>query len=167
MALAHLGIGVFILGATITSSYTIETDRAATPGDRWEVLGYEFVFRGIRSLDGVNYRATEGEFEVRRDGSLVTVLTPQKRTYRVQQNPMTEAAIDAGWSRHLFVALGDSLGTGAWSLRVQVKPLIRFIWFGPLVMVFGGLLAATDPRYRRKKVTHQVPIGAAASPESV
>ena len=156
MTLAHLGVGVFILGATITSSYTIETDRSARPGDRWELFGYEFVFRNVRNFDGVNYRATEGEFEIRRNGSLVTVMTPQKRTYLVQQNPMTEAAIDSGWTRHLFIALGDPLGDGAWSLRIQYKPLIRFVWLGPLIMAFGGLLAASDPRYRSRRVTSRV-----------
>ena len=167
MTLAHLGVGMFILGVTITSTYTIETDRGARPGDRWEVQGYEFVFRGVRNFDGVNYRATEGEFEVRRGGSLVTVMTPEKRTYLVQQNPMTEAAIDAGWTRHLFVALGEPLGDGAWSLRVQIKPLIRFIWLGPLIMAFGGLLAATDPRYRRQTVTTRVKPRAASAAEPI
>jgi cytochrome c-type biogenesis protein CcmF len=167
MTLAHLGVGLFILGATFTSSYTIETDRSARPGDRWEVLGYEFVFRNIRDFNGVNYRATEGEFEVRRNGSLVTVLTPQKRTYLVQQSPMTEAAIDAGWTRHLFVALGEPLGDGAWSLRVQVKPFIRFIWLGPLIMALGGLLAVSDPRYRPQTATKRAKPSGAAAPETV
>ena len=167
MTLAHLGVGVFILGATVTSSYNIETDRSARPGDRWEVAGYEFVFRGLRQFDGVNYSADEGEFEVRRNGSLVTVMTPQKRTYRVQQSPMTEAAIDAGWTRDLFVALGEPLGDGAWSVRTQVKPLLRFIWLGALIMAFGGLLAATDPRYRRQKAAREARAGEAAAVESV
>ncbi len=163
MTLAHFGIGIFILGATITSSYNVETDRAARPGDRWEVAGYEFVFRGVRNFDGVNYSGVEGEFEVRRNGSLLTVMTPEKRTYRVQQSPMTEAAIDGSWRRDLFVALGDPLGDGSWSVRIQYKPLIRFIWYGALIMAFGGLLAATDPRYRRQAATRRVAIDAAAA----
>ncbi len=167
MTLAHLGVGVFILGATVTSSYNIETDRSARPGDRWEVAGYEFVFRGLREFDGVNYRVDEGEFEVRRNGRLVTVMTPQKRYYRVQQSPMTEAAIDAGWTRDLFVALGEPLGDGAWSVRTQVKPLLRFIWLGALIMAFGGLLAATDPRYRRQKAAREARAGEPAAVESV
>jgi cytochrome c-type biogenesis protein CcmF len=167
MTFAHLGVGVFILGATITSSYTVETDRSAREGDRWELFGYEFVFRDVRNFDGVNYRATEGEFEVRRNGRLVTVMTPQKRTYLVQQNPMTEAAIDSGWTRHLFIALGDPLGDGAWSLRIQYKPLIRFIWLGPLIMAFGGLLAASDLRYRRQRVTGRAKSSTATAAETV
>ena len=148
MILAHLGVGVFILGVTVTSSYSIETDAAAVPGDRREVGGYEFIFRGTRDVRGPNYEAVEGEFEVRRDGRLVSVLTPQKRIYRVQQSPMTETAIDAGWRRDLLVALGDPLGEGAWSLRIQYRPLIRFIWLGALIMAAGGLVALSDPRYR-------------------
>jgi len=155
MSFAHLGVGVFILGATVTSSYNVETDSSASPGDRWEVDGYELVFRDIRRIQGPNFEATEGEFEVRRDGRLVTILTPQKRVYRVQTSPMTEAAIDVGWGRDLFVALGDPLGDGAWSLRVQVKPLIRFIWLGALIMAFGGLLAISDPRYRTKRARQE------------
>ena len=159
MFLAHLGVGVFILGATVTSTYSVETDSSASPGDRWEVDGYEIVFRDIRRVQGPNYEATEGEFEVRRDGRLVTILTPQKRVYRVQTSPMTEAAIDVGWARDLFVALGDPLGGGVWSLRVQIKPLIRFIWLGTLIMAFGGLLAITDPRYRTQRAREDARLG--------
>ena len=155
MYLAHLGVGVFILGATVTSSYTIETDSSAVLGDRWQVGEYELVFRDLRRIEGVNYEATEGEFEVWRDNQLMTILRPQKRIYRVQTSPMTEAAIDVGWGRDLFVALGEPLGAGAWSLRVQIKPLIRFIWLGALIMAFGGLLAVMDPRYRVQRTREQ------------
>ncbi len=94
-------------------------------------------------------------------------MTPEKRIYRVQRSPMTEAAIDAGWSRDLFVALGEPLGDGAWSVRVQFKPLLRFVWLGALIMAFGGLLAATDPRYRRQRAAREARIEAAAAPESI
>ncbi len=157
MILAHMGVGVFVLGVTVTSSFSIETDDAAMPGDRREVGGYEFVFRGLRDVQGPNYEAVEGEFEVRRDGALVSVLLPQKRIYRVQQNPMTETAIDAGWRRDLLVALGDPLGEGAWSLRVQYRPFIRFIWMGALIMALGGLVAITDPRYRLERRRERSP----------
>jgi cytochrome c-type biogenesis protein CcmF len=150
MTLAHLGVGMFVLGATVTSSYNLETDRSAAPGDRWETGGYEFVFVGLRNVDGPNYRAVEGEFELRRNGELLTMLRPQKRVYRVQSSPMTEAAIDGRLHRDVFVALGESLGGNAWSLRVQVKPMIRFLWYGAIVMALGGLLAATDRRYRQR-----------------
>jgi len=166
MTLAHVGIGMFVLGVTVSSSYNIETDRAAVPGDRWELAGYEIVFRGLRDVQGVNYAAVEGEFELRRDGTLVTVLTPQNRVYRVQSSPMTEAGIDARWYRDIFIALGQPLGDGVWSLRVQFKPLIRFIWLGSLVMAFGGLLAASDPRYRSKRAASRVSSAVAVSAET-
>jgi cytochrome c-type biogenesis protein CcmF len=85
---------------------------------------------------------------VSRDGQTIATLHPEKRVYGTRSSPMTEAGIDAGWSRDVFVALGDDLGKNAWSLRLQYKPLIRFIWLGALVMAFGGVLAASDRRYR-------------------
>lgn len=148
MSVAHLGLGLFVLGVTIVSAFTVEEDRRLAPGDSIEVAGYEFELRGLRQLDGPNYRALEGEVDIRRDGEFVTQLRPQKRTYLVQQSPMTEAGIDAGWNRDLFVALGDPLGDDAWSVRIQYKPMIRFIWLGALVMALGGAIAASDRRYR-------------------
>ena len=168
MCIAHLGVGVFILGATVTSAYNIETDRGVSPGDRWETGGYEFVFRGVRDVPGPNFDAVEGEVELRRGGELIALLTPQKRVYRVQQSPMTEAAIDGRIHRDVFVALGDSLGGGAWSLRIQIKPLIRFIWYGCAIMAFGGLLAATDRRYRAvpERATSRPAVGHGAAEEA-
>jgi cytochrome c-type biogenesis protein CcmF len=149
MFLAHLGVGLFIVGASVTSAFTIETDQAVAVGERWEVAGHEIEFRGIREVEGPNFLAQEGEFEVRKDGELVATLRPQERIYRVRPNPMTEASIDSNLVRDVFVALGEPLGNGAWSVRVQYKPMIAFIWIGCVVMAFGGLLAATDARYRR------------------
>ena len=168
MFLAHFGVGIFILGATVTSAYNVETDRGVSPGDRWETGGYEFVFRGVRDVPGPNFDAVEGEVELRRGGELIALLTPQKRVYRVQQSPMTEAAIDGRIHRDVFVALGDSLGGGAWSLRIQIKPLIRFIWYGCAIMALGGLLAATDRRYRRvpERSTSSPAVGHGAAGEA-
>jgi cytochrome c-type biogenesis protein CcmF len=148
MCLAHFGVGVFILGATMVSAYNVETDLPARPGDRFEVGGYEILFRDLREVEGPNFTAEEGEFELRKDGATVSVLTSQQRVYRVQQTPMTEAAIDTRIGRDVFIALGEPLGDGAWSIRIQVKPLIRFLWLGSLLMVFGGLFAISDRRYR-------------------
>ena len=103
----------------------------------------------MRTVEGPNFVADEGEFELRKDGRLISIMTPQKRIYRVQPTPMTEAAIDVGMSRDVFVALGEPLGDSAWSVRLQVKPLIRLVWFGALIMAFGGLLAISDRRYRQ------------------
>ena len=104
-------------------------------------------------MDGPNYRAVQGVVQVSRDTQPVTTLYPQKRIYEVQQSPMTEAGIDAGWRHDLFVALGEPLGDGSWSVRIQVKPLVRFIWLGALIMALGGLLAISDRRYRGATAT--------------
>jgi cytochrome c-type biogenesis protein CcmF len=148
MALAHIGVGLFVLGVTGVESYRIERDLSLSPGESTEVQGYEFRFTGTRNVKGPNYDAVEGEFIVTRDGREVTTLRPQKRVYRVQRSPMTEAGIDGQWNRDLFVALGEPLGGGAWSLRLQYKPLISFIWLGAFVMAIGGIVAIFDRRYR-------------------
>jgi cytochrome c-type biogenesis protein CcmF len=102
---------------------------------------------------GPNYDAVESEIVVTRDGRLVTTLHPQKRTYRVQTMPMTESGIHVKWNRDLFVAMGDDLGAGAWSMRLQYKPMVRYIWLGALIMALGGIVAVTDRRYRRRRAT--------------
>ncbi len=148
MYLAHFGVGVFMLGATVASAYNFETDVSARPGDTVSAGNYEFVFKSMRQVEGPNFSAEEGEFELRNDGELVSVLKPQIRHYMVQREPMTEAAIDTNVVRDVFVALGEPLGDNAWSLRLQVKPLIGFLWLGSGLMALGGLVAITDRRYR-------------------
>jgi len=148
MFVAHIGVGLFIVGVTVTSAFNLETDTAVSVGERWTVAGYEIEFRGLREVEGPNFTAEEGEFELRRGGDFVATLRPQKRVYRVRTNAMTEAAIDDRLARDVFVALGEPLGNGAWSVRVQYKPMIRFIWLGAVIMALGGLLAASDRRYR-------------------
>jgi cytochrome c-type biogenesis protein CcmF len=150
MCIAHFGVGIFVIGATVASAYNFETDVSMRPGDRVEAGGYEFVLRSVRQIEGPNYMADEGEFELYRNDRLVSVLTSQQRYYNVQQSPMTEAAIDARLARDVFVALAQPLGDNAWSVRLQVKPLIRFIWLGALIMAIGGGLAITDRRYRER-----------------
>jgi cytochrome c-type biogenesis protein CcmF len=148
MILAHFGVGVFMLGATVASAYNFERDYSARPGDRIEAGGYEFVLNGIRTIEGPNFVADEAEVELREDGELIALLNPQIRVYRVQREPMTEAAIDSNLLRDVFVALGEPLGDNAWSLRLRVKPLIGFLWLGAGLMALGGLVAITDRRYR-------------------
>ncbi len=159
MSVAHLGVAFFVFGVTIVSAFSIETDHRMVPGSPVEVAGYEFELRNLRNVDGANFRAVEGEIDVSKNGQFVAQLRPQERTYIVQQSPMTEAGILAGWNRDLFVALGESLGDGAWSVRLQYKPMIRFIWLGCLIMALGGIIAASDRRYRLK--------AKAENPESV
>ena len=150
MSLAHAGIAVFIVGVALTTTYSVEKDVRLAPGESWVLGGYEFRMVGVKPVRGPNYDAQRGEIRVFRDGEPVAVLHPEKRIYRVQRNPMTEAAIDPGVGRDLFVALGEPLGDdGAWSVRLYYKPFIRWIWMGGVMMALGGLIAATDRRYRQ------------------
>jgi cytochrome c-type biogenesis protein CcmF len=164
MSVAHFGVGVFVLGITIVSAYTIEADISLRPGEQTTVAGYSFELRGLRNVDGPNYRAIEGDVEIRRNGNFVSTLRPQKRTYLVQQSPMTEAGIDVAWNRDLFVALGDPLGGDAWSMRLQYKPLIRCIWLGAFIMALGGLIAASDRRYRLYAAASEASVDGRAEP---
>jgi cytochrome c-type biogenesis protein CcmF len=148
MSVAHLGVGLFVLGVTVTSAFGLATDQRIIPGETARVGDYEILFRKTEPVTGPNYRGLRGEVTVLRGGQPVATLYPEKRTYDVRTSAMTEAGIDAGWSRDIFVALGDELGNGAWSIRLQYKPLIRFIWLGTIVMAIGGLIAGSDRRYR-------------------
>jgi cytochrome c-type biogenesis protein CcmF len=148
MSLAHIGVGLFVLGVTMVNTFGIETDRALRPGESIEIGKYQYEMRELRDVQGPNYSAREAVIEIRRNGEFVSEVRPQKRQYLVQKSPMTEAGIDAGLMRDLFVAMGDQIGTDTWSVRVQYKPMIRFIWLGCLVMALGGLVAASDRRYR-------------------
>ena len=157
MCIAHLGVGLLTLGVTVTQTYRIEKDIALSPGQRFELRDYTFEFVSTRPVQGPNYQAVEAEVRVLRGDRTVAVLHPQKRVYRVQQSPMTEAGIEAAWNRDLFVAMGEDLGDGVWSLRLQYKPMVRFIWLGALVMALGGLVAVTDRRYRSQRAAADVP----------
>jgi cytochrome c-type biogenesis protein CcmF len=151
MVLAHLGVGLFLIGASLTNAVSMEKHLRMEAGDRFELAGYEFVFEGTRGVTGPNFVADRGEFIVYRDGEVVTKMYPEKRRYQSGQ-VMTEAALDPGLTRDLYVSLGEPLDNRgqAWAVRLYHKPFIRFIWLGGLFMMFGGFLAATDKRYRRK-----------------
>jgi cytochrome c-type biogenesis protein CcmF len=148
MLLAHLGIAVFVVGVTLVKGYESESEVRMVPGDTVQVAGYTFRFDGTQDVKGPNYVAARATLQVTRDGRDITVLYPEKRVYNVQQMPMTEASIDTGITRHLYVALGDMLGNGAWLVRVQYKPFVSWIWMGCLLMALGGVFAASDRRYR-------------------
>jgi cytochrome c-type biogenesis protein CcmF len=155
MMVAHLGVAAFIVGVTMVKTFEIERDVKMNNGDTTEVHGYTFTFRGARELAGPNYQAAQGLVEVSRNGRKVAEMRPEKRIYRVQQNPMTEAAIDAGLTRDLYVSLGEPVEGTAWIVRVYVKPFVDWIWGGCLMMAFGGVLAASDRRYRAKQRAEQ------------
>jgi cytochrome c-type biogenesis protein CcmF len=163
MAIAHFGVGLFTLGLTGVESYRIEKDISLAPGESATIAGYEFRFLGVKDVAGPNYTAVEAEVALLKNGRQFDVLKTQKRTYNVQKQPMTEAGIAAGPTRDLFVALGEDLGLGKWSMRIQYKPLIRFIWLGALVMALGGALAGLDRRYRVRRAASDVAADAAAA----
>jgi cytochrome c-type biogenesis protein CcmF len=149
MWLAHLGVAAFAFGVSMVNTYGVERDVKMELNDTVEVAGYVFTYRGVRDAQGPNYQAAQGLVEVTKNGKQVATMRPEKRIYRVQQNPMTEAAIDSGFTRDLYVSLGEPVGgNNAWVVRVYVKPFIDWIWGGCVLMALGGVLAASDRRYR-------------------
>jgi cytochrome c-type biogenesis protein CcmF len=167
MALAHLGIGMFAIGVSGVESYKIEKDVALKPGASFAISGYDFKFITASDVHGPNYDAVEALVEVTRAGVPVAILKPQKRHFWVQQTDNSAAAISVNWARDLFVAMGNPLGDNAWSMRIQYKPLVRYIWLGALVMAVGGIIAATDRRYRaRVPVRDDVPAAAPPDPRA-
>jgi cytochrome c-type biogenesis protein CcmF len=166
MSIAHLGVGMFAIGASGVESYKIEKDVALKPGGSFVIAGYDFKFVSAKDVRGPNYDAVEALVQVTRDGRPVTILRPQKRHFWVQQTDNSKAAISVNWARDLFVAMGNPLGDNAWSMRIQYKPLVRYIWLGALVMAIGGFVAATDRRYRLKvAATAPDPVGAPPNSE--
>lgn len=151
MIVAHLGIAVCITGFVMTSHFSVERDVRMAQGDSVIVGPYQFKFLGIRNLIGPNYSAVEaGVLVTAKDGREITLLKPQERLYTVQQVVLAKTAIDMSLFRDLYVTLGEPLPNDQWALRIYYKPFIRWIWLGGLFMLLGGILAATDPRYRRK-----------------
>ena len=162
MVFAHFGVGLATLGITGVESFKVEKDFALGIGDGVTIAGYDFKYAALRDVRGPNYVGVEADVVVSRGGEPVAVLKPQKRHYNSGGNPLSEAGIEVGAARDLFAALGDDLGQGRWSFRLQYKPLIRFVWLGAILVALGGLLAALDHRYRRR-VTAEVRDAAAAA----
>jgi cytochrome c-type biogenesis protein CcmF len=148
MVLAHVGVAVFVVGVTLVKGYESDRDLRMKPGDSVELAGYSFRLEGVAPVRGPNYNAAQATVSVTRDGKPVTTMYPERRVYTVQEQVMTEAAIDAGVTRDLYVSLGDPLDEGAWLVKVQHKPFVDWIWAGCLLMALGGGLAAADRRYR-------------------
>ncbi|HMW52468.1 MAG TPA: cytochrome c-type biogenesis CcmF C-terminal domain-containing protein, partial [Rhodocyclaceae bacterium] len=150
MHLAHVGVAVTVLGIVMVKNYESERDVRMAPGDTVKAGDYVLRFKGVESVPGPNYTAARGDLDLIRDGQVVLQLQPEKRKYLSSAMPMTEAAIDSGLTRDVYVSLGDPLDgeDGAWSVRVYYKPFVAWIWAGALLMALGGLLAASDRRYR-------------------
>jgi cytochrome c-type biogenesis protein CcmF len=164
MSLAHLGVAMFVLGVSVTKSYSDDRDISLSPGGAAQVGDYEVNFMGVRDVAGPNYDAIEAEIVLKRDGEQVAVLRPQKRMYRVQQTLLTEAGILPGWHRHISVSMGDKLDdNNTWSMRLMYRPLLRFVWLGAVVMALGALVAVFDRRYRKVKAADEARITGAAT----
>ena len=148
MLLAHIGVAVFIAGVTLVKGYETDKDVRMSVGDSVEVGGYSFRLDRLSEVLGPNYLASRGDISVTRNGRAVTVMYPEKRTYRQNDNPMTEAAIDWGLVRNLYVSFGERLDPTTWAAHIYHKPFVEFIWVGWLLMSLGGLLAVLDRRYR-------------------
>ena len=157
MSFAHFGAGCLVLGITVTSLLGVEQDRVLAPGDSAVVGGYTFYFKGVTTVQGPNYQADQGSFVVSHDGSPVAVMLAQKRHFSTTVT--TEAAIHPGLLRDLYVAMGNPLNNGSWSVRIEYKPMVRFIWLGGILMMLGGILAASDRRYRRRDKVLALDVG--------
>ena len=151
MHLAHLGIAVVVVGVTLVKGYEVERDVRMGLNDTVRIENYNFELVGVSNVDGPNYKALRGEIKVTKDNQFLEVLHPEKRKYFSSAMPMTEAAIDSGLFRDLYVSLGESIegDKPQWSVRVFYKPFVSWLWYGAILMVLGGLLAVSDRRYRK------------------
>ena len=154
MVLAHLGVGVFIIGVTLVKGYEVEKDVRLDVGESVALGGYEFKFLGVTPQPGPNYRALTGKVEVRKDGTLIETLAPEKRIYNASGQSMTIAAIDTGPWGDRYVSLGEPVSAdatnihGPWGVRIYLKPFVDWIWMGAFLMALGGFIAVSDRRYR-------------------
>ncbi|MDE2440073.1 MAG: heme lyase CcmF/NrfE family subunit [Betaproteobacteria bacterium] len=164
MHLAHIGVAVFVVGVTMVSSYQEEKDIKLAPGQSVDVAGYHFTFNGVKSVDGPNYVAAQGDFDLAKDGKFLRKMNPEKRNYQSSAMPMTEASIDAGFLRDVYVSLGEPIDRdkpeAEWAVRVYYKPYVDWIWGGCMLMALGGLMAILDRRYRVKaRIAANLPAG--------
>ena len=164
MTLAHLGLLVSLLGVIFVSAFSVEKDLRLETGETVSVYDYQFTLERHDIIRGPNYLADQLTINVATEQQPIGSLLPQKRRYNASGQIMTEAAIDAGLMRDLYVAIGENIGDGAWAVRIYVKPWIRWIWLGALMMALGALLAAFDRRYRNKSTiasnSDEVPVAA-------
>jgi cytochrome c-type biogenesis protein CcmF len=164
MVVAHLGIAIFILGVTMVKGYETERDIRMVAGDKTTMGGFEFTFVGTKDVQGANYIAVQGQFEVRREGSpdVLRMMQPEKRVYGAEGQTMTEAAIATRLLGDLYVSLGEPVDQGAWGVRVYHKPFVDWIWGGCFLMALGGFVALGDRRYRSKLAARNAAAGALA-----
>jgi cytochrome c-type biogenesis protein CcmF len=162
MTIAHIGLALAVIALTAVQSFTVERDVALAPGGTASVGGYDFRFDGVQPVEGPNFEAMGATLVVTRHGSQVAVLHPQKRQYWVQHQVTSETAIRYDRGNNILLALGEDLGAGRWSVRVQIRPLVSLIWIAAFIMAMGGALAATDRRYRTARIPATEPAAATA-----
>ncbi len=155
MTLAHLGVAVFLIGALLVEGLSAQRELAVMPGQSVQLGGYDFRFDGVQQRVGPNFTADYGSVQVMRGTASIDTLHPEKRSYAAGGQVMTEAALQPGFTRDLYVALGEPLGGGAWALRVHVKPFVRWIWLGAILMALGGFVTATDRRFRMQNLVRE------------
>lgn len=157
MVLGHIGLAVTVIGIAMVQNYSIERDVRLAPGESFKIQGYNFYFKGLRDKDGPNYQGYIADFEITENGQYVNTLHAEKRFYTTARSMMTEAALDVGVTRDLYIAMGEQLGDdGSWAVRLYYKPFVRWIWAGSLFMALGGIVAMSDKRYRFRKKPQQV-----------
>jgi cytochrome c-type biogenesis protein CcmF len=165
MTLAHFGVGVFVIGVAMVESTMEQKDVRLEPGQSIEAAGLTFRLDEVATVKGPNWAADEGRITVLKGDRQITVMTPQKRRYYRSGQIMSEIELRPGFTRDLYIALGEPLGGGAWSVRIHIKPFIRWIWGGALLMLIGGFISASDRRYwvrRRAEIDDQKPSGESA-----
>jgi cytochrome c-type biogenesis protein CcmF len=159
MVLAHLGFAMTVMGAVVATQYTVEHDLKMEPGQTDSLAGYDFQFVELAQVRGPNYLAEEARFQVSFNGQLVAELAPQKRRYLATGSIMTEASIDGGFIRDLYIAMGEPIGEqGAWAIRLHYKPMVMWLWLGPIFMALGAFTTVADKRYRRLRNVAAVPV---------
>lgn len=151
MVAGHLGLAVTIVGIAFSQNYSVERDVRMRRGDSVDIHEYRFSFQEVKEILGPNYRAAVAVIGVTRNGEPQAILNAEKRFYASSNAMMTEAAVDGGFTRDLYAALGEDLGNGAWAVRLYYKPFVRWIWAGGVLMALGGVLCLSDPRYRRRR----------------
>ncbi|RUO26353.1 heme lyase NrfEFG subunit NrfE [Aliidiomarina minuta] len=164
MVLGHVGFAVMVIGISMVQNYDIERDVRMTPGDTFTERGYTFRFEREEQLEGPNYVSDAAWFEVTKDGRYIDTMKTEKRFYHVRRQVMTQTGLQVGLFRDLYIALGDKLDDGSWAVRIHIKPFVRWIWAGALLMSIGGALSISDKRYRlgrrRSKVMAKANTGA-------
>jgi cytochrome c-type biogenesis protein CcmF len=157
--LAHLGFAVTLAGVVLTSSQSVDLHTRLAPGSTVELGQYTVEFESLSEYEGPNYRATRGVFHIATQSGERYTLMPEKRFYQVRNMAMTEAGIEPGFTRDLYISLGEPLGDdGAWSVRLHVKAFVRWLWLGALMMALGGFLAISALTVRKRREAPQAAV---------